>query len=83
MFRRGAVASAVDRLVTVLKLLYWQWSVGGSPRLGCVNWQREEPNIQRKAAAFGRWHQPDKSRGLSADLPSARPLSCAEELLLP
>ena len=26
------------------------------------NW--EEPDIQRKAAAFVRWHEPDKSRGL-------------------
>ena len=27
--------------------------------------RREEPFVQRKAAAFVRWHEPDKSRGLS------------------
>ena len=26
---------------------------------------REEPDVQWKAAAFVRWHEPDKSRGLS------------------
>ena len=30
--------------------------------------RREEPFVQRKAAAFARWHEPDKSRGLSPDL---------------
>src|SRR6478609_7850737 len=30
---------------------------GGSPPLGRVNRQREEPDIQRKAAAFVRWHE--------------------------
>ena len=30
--------------------------------------RREEPFVQRKAAAFVRWHEPDKSRGLSPDL---------------
>jgi len=30
-----------------------------------VNRQREEPDGQWKAAAFVRWHEPDKSRGLS------------------
>ena len=30
--------------------------------------RREEPFVQRKAAAFTRWHEPDKSRGLSPDL---------------
>jgi hypothetical protein len=30
--------------------------------------RREEPVVQRKAAAFMRWHEPDKSRGLSPDL---------------
>ena len=29
-----------------------------------VNPQREEPADQWKAAAFVRWHEPDKSRGL-------------------
>src|SRR5204862_4680401 len=26
-----------------------------------ANWQREEPEAQRKAAAFDRWHEPDES----------------------
>jgi hypothetical protein len=30
--------------------------------------RREEPFVQRKAAAFARWHEPDKSRGLRPDL---------------
>jgi hypothetical protein len=30
--------------------------------------RRDEPIVQRKAAAFVRWHEPDKSRGLSPDL---------------
>ena len=30
------------------------------------NW--EEPFVQRKAAAFTRWHEPDESRGSSPDL---------------
>ena len=30
--------------------------------------RREEPFVQRKAAAFTRWHEPDKSRGLCPDL---------------
>jgi len=29
---------------------------------------REEPFVQRKAAAFARWHEPDESRGSSPDL---------------
>ena len=35
---------------------------GGSPTLGQVNRQREEPDIKRKAAAFARWHEPDDAR---------------------
>src|SRR5215475_14990161 len=30
------------------------------------NW--EEPFVQRKAAAFTRWHEPDESKGSSPDL---------------
>ena len=30
--------------------------------------RREEPVVQRKAAAFVRWHEPYKSRGLRAVL---------------
>ena len=33
--------------------------------IGRVNRQREEPDDQWKAAAFMRWYEPDKSRGLS------------------
>ena len=44
-------------------------------RRGCVvqprpwvNRQREEPDIQWKAAAFVRWHEPDDARVSSPDL---------------
>src|SRR5215813_3037552 len=30
--------------------------------------RREESFVQRKAAAFARWHEPDESRGSSPDL---------------
>jgi hypothetical protein len=30
--------------------------------------QREEPEVQRKAAAFNRWHEPDDARVSSPDL---------------
>ena len=30
--------------------------------------QREEPDMQRKAAAFARWHEPDDARVSSPDL---------------
>ena len=30
--------------------------------------RREEPFVQRKAAAFARWHEPDESRGSCPDL---------------
>jgi hypothetical protein len=30
--------------------------------------RRDEPLVQRKAAAFARWHEPSKSRGLRTDL---------------
>jgi len=43
-----------------------QW--GGSPPLRWVNRQREEPGIQRKAAAFMRWHEPDDARVSSPDV---------------
>jgi hypothetical protein len=29
---------------------------------------REEPEVQRKAAAFNRWHEPDDARVSSPDL---------------
>jgi hypothetical protein len=33
-----------------------------------ANWQREEPEVQRKAAAFNRWYEPDDARVSSPDL---------------
>src|SRR6516165_6204651 len=42
------------------------WSEGsGSSPWPRANRQREEPNVQWKAAAFGRWHEPDELRGSS------------------
>src|SRR6516162_10575325 len=37
----------------------------GHRHLARVNRQREEPDVQWKAAAFARWHEPDESRGSS------------------
>jgi hypothetical protein len=41
-------------------------------RVTAVEWgqsvRREEPFVQWKAAAFVRWHEPYKSRGLRTDL---------------
>src|SRR5258708_9956291 len=54
------------------------WSEGGrSSPLDRVNrcWvnrQREEPDIQRKAAALVRWHEPYESRGSRTVLGGAR-----------
>jgi hypothetical protein len=63
MCRRGA-----DCRIVATKSLKCGWSEGaGSSPLGPVNRQRDEPDIQRKAAAFVRWHDPDKSRGLCPD----------------
>jgi hypothetical protein len=42
--------------------------INGSSTMNRANWQREEPEAQRKAAAFNRWHEPDESRGSSPDL---------------
>jgi hypothetical protein len=41
---------------------------GGPSTMNRANWQREEPAVQRKAAAFNRWHELDESRGSSPDL---------------
>ena len=40
----------------------------GHSRRDRVNRQREEPDTQRKAAAFMRWHEPDDARVSSPDL---------------
>ena len=37
-----------------------------------ANRQRDEPEVQRKAAAFDRWHEPDDARVSSPDLREAR-----------
>src|SRR6516165_3229095 len=45
------------------------WSEGsGLSPLTRVNRQREEPDVQWKAAAFVRWHEPDDARVSSPDL---------------
>ena len=36
----------------------------GHRHLTRINRQREEPDVQWKAAAFVRWHEPDDARGL-------------------
>src|ERR1700687_2496090 len=33
-----------------------------------VNRQREEPDVQCKAAAFARWHEPDDARGVKSGI---------------
>src|ERR1700730_18416624 len=68
MRRRGANCSAV-----VMKRGKCPGSEGsGSPTLGRVNRQREEPDMQRKAAAFARWHEPDDARVSSPDVCPAK-----------
>ena len=44
----------------------------GHRHLGRVNRQREEPDTQRKAAAFARWHEPDDARVSRPDPRGAR-----------
>src|ERR1039458_2050426 len=58
-----------DCSVVATKRLQWSWSEGGGPStMNRANWQREEPEVQRKAAAFNRWHEPDDARVSSPDL---------------
>src|SRR5271165_3408157 len=40
----------------------------GHRHLARVNRQREEPDVQWKAAAFVRWHEPDDARVSSPDV---------------
>jgi hypothetical protein len=55
-----------DCFVVVMKRGNARGAKGAGHRhLARVNRQREEPDGQWKAAAFVRWHEPDKSRGLS------------------
>jgi hypothetical protein len=37
-----------------------------------ANWQREEPEVQRKTAAFNRWHEPDDAKVSSPDVCPAK-----------
>src|ERR1700682_2063571 len=64
MRRRGA-----DRPVVVTKRGNARGAKGAGHRhLARVNRQREEPDVQWKAAAFARWHEPDDARVSSPDL---------------
>ena len=40
--------------------------------LGSTGHTGRNPNVQRKAAAFMRWHEPDDARVSSPDLSAAR-----------
>src|SRR6202022_4811051 len=58
MRRRGA-----DCPVVVMKRGNARGAKGAGHRhLARVNRQREEPDVQWKAAAFARWHEPDDAR---------------------
>jgi hypothetical protein len=45
--------------------------------------RRDELLVQRKAAAFVRWHEPDKSRGLSPDVATSKRWCVQQEIDLP
>jgi hypothetical protein len=61
--RGGPPRSSVEAAVMAVERRGWVTAVDlGQPV------RRDEPLVQRKAAAFVRWHEPDKSRGLSPDL---------------
>ena len=58
-----------DCFVVVLKRGNARGAKGvGHRHLARVNRQREEPDVQWKAAAFVRWHEPDDARVSSPDL---------------
>src|SRR6266576_569077 len=62
MHRLGA-----DCFVVALKRGNARGAKGAGHRhLARVNRQREEPDIQWKAAAFVRWHEPDDANGFGA-----------------
>src|SRR3954470_2475583 len=64
MRRRGA-----DCFVVVVKRGNARGAKGaGHRRCDWVNRKRDEPDMQRKAAAFMRWHEPDDARVSSPDL---------------
>ena len=60
--RGGLLRSSEEAAVMVVERR------GGSSTMNRANWQREEPEAQRKAAAFNRWHEPDDARVSSPDL---------------
>src|ERR1700738_2785567 len=64
--RDGLLRSSEEAAVMVVERR------GGSSTMNRANWQREEPEVQRKAAAFNRWHEPDDARVSSPDLWGAR-----------
>src|SRR6266699_7194505 len=62
-----------DCFVVVMKRGNARGAKGAGHRhLDRVNRQREEPDVQWKAAAFARWHEPDDARVSSPDLRGAR-----------
>ena len=60
--RGGPLRSSEEAAVMVVERR------GRSSTMNRANWQREEPEAQRKAAAFNRWHEPDDARVSSPDL---------------
>ena len=62
-----------DCSVVVMKRVICRGAKGAGHRhLARVNRQREEPDVQWKAAAFERWHEPDDHRiceGLGVKVP--------------
>src|ERR1700757_1564718 len=50
--RGGLLRSSEEAAVMVVERR------AGSSTMNRANWQREEPETQRKAAAFNRWHEP-------------------------
>src|ERR1019366_2438859 len=65
--------SSVDVLILTERHPACRRREGGGPStMNRANWQREEPEVQRKAAAFNRWHEPDDARVSSPDLCEAR-----------
>jgi hypothetical protein len=61
--RGGLPRSSVEAAVMVVERRGWVIAADVGQLV-----RREEPFVQWKAAAFARWHEPDKSRGLSPDL---------------
>jgi hypothetical protein len=59
--RGGLPRSSDEAGVMLVERRGWVTDVG-------LNRRREEPEVQRKAAAFARWHEPDDARVSSPDL---------------